>query len=115
MISKKQYRRLLEEFTQIFGKDRFLGFSYEFKIGLLIEWAELKKEKRKLLAEMRDQFEHQPKISRAKLSNRTCKACLGRAQVRHHIVQLQHGGTNDVRNIVPLCRDCHKKIHPWLS
>lgn len=29
----------------------------------------------------------------------------------HHIVPLTLGGTNKISNIVPLCEDCHNKIH----
>lgn len=33
---------------------------------------------------------------------------------RHHIIQVQHGGSNYVRNIVVICDECHAKVHPWL-
>ena len=29
----------------------------------------------------------------------------------HHIVPLSLGGTNNIKNIVPLCEECHSKIH----
>lgn len=29
----------------------------------------------------------------------------------HHIVPLHMGGTNNLRNVVPLCYDCHCKVH----
>jgi len=32
----------------------------------------------------------------------------------HHIIQLQYGGRNSPRNLVPLCKYCHAIIHPWL-
>lgn len=34
---------------------------------------------------------------------------------RHHVIQLQHGGSNTPRNVVPLCHACHREIHPWLA
>ncbi len=44
-----------------------------------------------------------------------CWACLGWADVfNHHIVQLQHGGSNHHRNLVRICGECHRVIHPWL-
>lgn len=52
-----------------------------------------------------------------KLINATryaCFVCAKRAEVGHHVIQLQHGGTNDVFNIVPICESCHADIHPWL-
>lgn len=33
---------------------------------------------------------------------------------RHHIIQIQHGGSNYIRNIVGLCEACHADVHPWL-
>jgi hypothetical protein len=37
------------------------------------------------------------------------------ATVRHHIIQIQHGGRNTPENIVVLCDKCHESIHPWLK
>jgi hypothetical protein len=45
---------------------------------------------------------------------RKCFICLERSQIRHHMIQLQHGGTNSYRNITTLCHRCHADIHPWL-
>lgn len=33
----------------------------------------------------------------------------------HHVVQVQHGGSNYVRNRVPLCGACHRAVHPWMG
>ena len=45
-----------------------------------------------------------------------CWACHGvKATSRHHIIQVQHGGGNDDRNIVPLCDGCHAEVHPWMD
>lgn len=45
-----------------------------------------------------------------------CFACRadGRAIEWHHIIQIQHGGSNLLRNRVALCAPCHSDIHPWL-
>lgn len=45
-----------------------------------------------------------------------CFVCgLSRLEIhRHHVIQVQHGGSNSVRNLVPLCRACHADVHPWL-
>lgn len=32
----------------------------------------------------------------------------------HHIVPLSRGGTNNVSNIITLCRDCHQRLHPHM-
>jgi hypothetical protein len=33
----------------------------------------------------------------------------------HHVIQVQHGGSNTPRNQVLLCARCHREIHPWLD
>lgn len=32
----------------------------------------------------------------------------------HHVIQIQHGGSNLLRNRVALCGACHADVHPWL-
>jgi hypothetical protein len=50
------------------------------------------------------------------LTARACGCCGGRGRplVWHHIIQIQHGGSNLLRNRVPLCDPCHMAVHPWL-
>lgn len=45
-----------------------------------------------------------------------CFACRhnGRVLAWHHVIQIQHGGSNYLRNRVALCAPCHADIHPWL-
>lgn len=42
-----------------------------------------------------------------------CKAS-DRGLAWHHIIQIQFGGSNFLRNRVALCDACHAAIHPWL-
>jgi hypothetical protein len=43
-----------------------------------------------------------------------CWCCAAKAQVLHHIVQVQHGGGTGDDARVPLCKGCHAVVHPWL-
>lgn len=45
-----------------------------------------------------------------------CFACRagGRPIAWHHVIQIQHGGSNLLRNRVALCEPCHADVHPWL-
>jgi HNH endonuclease len=45
-----------------------------------------------------------------------CFACRTDARELHwhHVIQIQHGGSNYLRNRVALCAACHAEIHPWL-
>lgn len=40
-----------------------------------------------------------------------CEACGGRACDVHHVVYRSHGGSDEVENLVGLCRACHDKAH----
>ena len=44
-----------------------------------------------------------------------CYCCGQFSSVRHHVIPIQHGGSNLVSNLVPLCEPCHAKVHPHLS
>lgn len=63
-----------------------------------------------------------PETVRAESSNHRLFAnvCFGcrRADrqplIWHHVIQIQHGGSNLLRNRVALCDDCHADVHPWL-
>jgi len=33
----------------------------------------------------------------------------------HHVITIDHGGSNAVRNLVPVCVGCHLYLHPWLT
>lgn len=52
-----------------------------------------------------------------------CFSCFarGRRLHRHHVVQIQHGGSNDRRNLVSVCdtatgrgASCHQTLHLWM-
>jgi len=32
----------------------------------------------------------------------------------HHVIQVQHGGSNHPKNRIAICYRCHAAIHPWL-
>lgn len=42
---------------------------------------------------------------------RPCFVCGAQHHHRHHIIQISMGGQNRTRNIVLVCRDCHRDIH----
>lgn len=59
--------------------------------------------------EIRSEFEQ------LRFSPEPCFVCHYRKTDRHHIIQIQHGGSNYARNLVPLCERCHGTVHPWLG
>ena|ERR1035437_1160129 len=68
--------------------------------------------KTKLLA-MRKEFEGMKK--KIDLNQVVCYVCSGRADHRHHVVPLSRGGSNALRNLIPLCNKHHEAVHPWLN
>lgn len=45
-----------------------------------------------------------------------CFVCLSLARrlYWHHVVWVSHGGSNDRWNLVKLCHEHHRGVHPWL-
>lgn len=86
------------------------------RLALLQTWAEVKVKPRGggSTAERRAKARACLKAPRLKLGQ--CWACAGFADlVRHHVIQLQNGGTNWHLNTVKICEACHAAIHPWLA
>lgn len=51
-----------------------------------------------------------------KLKDTKCWVCERVATlIRHHIIQIQHGGNNEGANLVTICDWCHAEIHPWMD
>lgn len=44
-----------------------------------------------------------------------CFVCSRPGHIRHHVIQVQHGGRNKGSNLVRLCKECHDQIHPWMQ
>jgi 5-methylcytosine-specific restriction endonuclease McrA len=46
----------------------------------------------------------------------TCILCKKREMPNklrvHHVLPLAKGGTNELRNLITVCRECHQYIHP---
>lgn len=109
----------LLKFWSMFGGSKNDGRRYDqaVKLQALIDVSNVKiyyknKQSPKVY---RAKFEEVKRKRHNKLSHKFCFVCLGMADVRHHIIQLQNGGLNSKRNIVSLCYKCHSDIHPWLK
>ena len=51
-----------------------------------------------------------------RLDKACCFSCGANVQLyAHHIIEIQHGGSNTIRNQTALCFDCHQYLHPWLT
>ena len=62
----------------------------------------------------KERFKHQQQVSKFPLTS-LCFVCKDLAYIRHHVIQLQHGGLSVRGNIVSLCLYCHAEVHPWLK
>jgi hypothetical protein len=53
---------------------------------------------------------------RKRLGRGKCASCWCHEDLLwHHIIQLQHGGSNVDSNLIAICETCHAAIHPWLK
>lgn len=44
-----------------------------------------------------------------------CENCGDRASDVHHLVFRSQGGTNEIENLMGLCRECHNEAHNSVS
>ena len=50
------------------------------------------------------------KARRDMIERRTkCHECNNYATELHHIIAIEDGGTDDIENLMPLCKECHKE------
>ena len=40
-----------------------------------------------------------------------CEVCAAKSSDIHHIIYKSQGGSNDIENLIALCRDCHNAAH----
>lgn len=84
------------------------------RLRLLIEYAKIRIRHSGNTRE-RYQFAKRKRLIEA-LTTGQCFACLTHQPLNwHHIIQIQHGGSNHLRNRVEVCEECHEKIHPWMQ
>jgi hypothetical protein len=87
------------------------------KLELLKKWAGVvaKPRKNKFQAPLRERRKSCNRMTRFEKNVDVCWSCSKtRFLIRHHVIQLQNGGSNWHLNIVRICEDCHAEIHPWL-
>lgn len=48
-------------------------------------------------------------------AGKKCLTCEAQATQQHHVISVANNGTNQSRNLVPLCRPCHLTVHPWMA
>jgi 5-methylcytosine-specific restriction endonuclease McrA len=82
------------------------------RLAFLLKWAAVRKNSLLSPREVRERFQSRPWRPRVK----ACWCCFRVAKlVRHHVIQIQHGGSNEGGNIVMICDWCHVEVHPWMQ
>ena len=59
-------------------------------------------------------YEQRRKKSHWVRSEWRCWICGEKAQVQHHILQVQNGGYDNGINRIGICNVCHAKLHSWM-
>ncbi len=110
-----EYKRLTALFRARMGYSYKPHRTKEYTLNVLQHYAELRVLYKKGMtnAEARDKFLKQKKAK--KLFTKLCFSCGEQCQHRHHVIQIQNGGRNDGKNVIPICISCHEEIHPWMK
>lgn len=89
------------------------------RLGLLLEFTKVVVQRPQDWSTQSIRAAHQTNYGASpniKLSRSRCFACEAAGQLyAHHVIEIQNGGSNTLRNQVPLCFDCHQYLHPWLT
>lgn len=86
------------------------------RLDFLLFWSEKKARHRSYehAKATRAKFNRMSRPKKGKVGN--CWVCQEEKTLfRHHVIQVQHGGSNWDLNIVKICGRCHAEIHPWLE
>lgn len=116
---KNPYDVALGDFYRKFGTKKFYEKCYkrEQRLSVLKEFADLIicYVRNDILKPLREQFDKSDLMKSELGKWGGCSCCGYFSEVRHHIISLGHGGENEKRNIILLCRVCHGEIHPWIA
>ncbi len=106
-----KYPKIVHKLLKIQKKSFHNASSPEERLILLQCYAGviIRKRKPSRIHDLRTKFNEKEKKYRKK-----CEICKKQPHHRHHIIQIQHGGTLNYKNIAYLCAPCHIKIHTWL-
>ncbi len=79
----------------------------------LKQWEAERTKKENETAVKRDNSTHKV-YSTATEKNNSCGNCGSKFNLQqHHILPIQHGGTDDASNLMTLCKGCHEKEHGY--
>jgi 5-methylcytosine-specific restriction endonuclease McrA len=106
---RNQIRKLIQEFKQVID-------TRPARIAFLIRWSKVACRTWTATAERREKFNRHKKSKRLLKKGAKCWVCKRQDKlVRHHMIQLQHGGENWKQNLVVICEGCHAEVHPWMD
>ena len=112
------HKKLTSEFWEMFGGNKNDGtkFDRDEKLQAIKILAEtiIPRKSQQTLQYRRERFNKVKQHRHSIKTNNLCFICGGKAQCRHHLIQLQNGGINSKRNLISICNKCHADVHPWL-
>ena len=117
-MDQKQYNNLIEYMYDLrVLKDRILASkTLDEKIAIMtnIDRYMYHYNEKKEIAKMR--CKDKKKTDKYKKNNKNCECCNSNRYVEiHHILPLFNKGKSIKANLISVCIECHKKIHPWMK
>lgn len=106
---RNQIRKLIGEFKRV-------PVTRTARMEFLIRWSKVQCRTWTAASERRERFNRKRKSKRLRKGTAKCWVCARRENlVRHHMIQIQHGGENWKQNLIVICDWCHAEIHGWLK
>lgn len=101
-MAKKTLSNLLSRLYRVHRSKRMALLQAALKCGFWVSRDEVEEKRR--------QFQLIKSYLLLILPDTKCYVCDRKATDRHHVLPLCKGGLNDPKNLVPLCKKCHKRL-----
>ena len=106
---RRAIRKLIGEFKRV-------PDTKQARLDFLVRWSNVQCRSWTAASDRRKKFQRTRKFDRLMKKTTACWVCaLPGKLVRHHMIQIQHGGENWKQNVVVICEWCHAEIHGWLE
>lgn len=109
-MNQKTYSAMLksirQQISELDGPARLFMLTVYSKVYVKNNTKKQRSKYRKTLKKAKNKYWYR------KVKWQPCACCKKEMHLElHHIIPINKGGDNDIRNLISVCSDCHRKIH----